>query len=156
MPSEVPCVLSDDDAEIALRKLHEVGADERIVHGPGEVELPAGSGPGQRRALLAGMAIGPPIGVALTLVAPTLVFDHLALAAKADPILAGLGIAVGLVGGAFYGAMAGLFLSPDDGPTIHVEEDEVLVLARADDPEEVRSILEAHGARCYRPEAATL
>lgn len=153
MPSEVPCVLSDDDTEIALRKLHEVGVDERIVHGPGQVELPAGSGPGQRRALLVGMALGPLIALALMVVGTTMVFDGFALASGGTVILAGMGVTVGLVGGAFYGGMAGLLVSPDDGRTIHVDEDEVLVLARADDPEEVRSILEDHGARCYRPEA---
>lgn len=155
MPSEVPCVLSDDDTEIALRKLHEVGVDERIVHGPGQVELPVDSGPGQRRALLSGMVVGPLIALALMVLGTTMVFDGFALASGGTVILAGLGVTVGLAGGAFYGAVAGLMLSPDDGRTIHVDGDEALVLARADDPEAVRSILEDHGARCYRPEAAT-
>lgn len=154
MLPRVPCILGDEDElPDALDDLHEAGATEEVVHGPGDVRLRADVGDDQRRDALIGMAVGPLVLVTVLLLGNALLFDAFDPMGTEGLVIAGLGVLVGVVGGAFYGTIAGLLLHPDGGPEIHVGEGEVLVFAHGEDPDRLTEILEDHGARCIRPAA---
>jgi hypothetical protein len=159
----VPAVFANREAaEAAIAELRRLGfAEEDIglaVPEPGRYALEGAEQQELWRGTVAGMAVGAPLGALAGILLQQLIVPGGASLGIGGLLL--LGLRDGILWGSFLGAASGLLAkvrwndAEDRHCDIPLGGSDILVVVRAGDrAEEVRRVLEAHGARCFLDQA---
>lgn len=151
METTVPCVFHDaDEVQAAIAELEAEGATEEVVRGPGHAIVGEDRTGDQARDAVLGMGLGGPVFAVVLLAFLLLSLSSVGGAsAEAAILIVGHGLLMGAIVGALVGFLVGSSAHAEAETEVDLEEGEVLVVAHARDGDRARSIMEAHGARCF-------